>query len=352
MKCRDVELLITLYACGELEGAEQAAVEGHLEACAACRESLARERRLLEVMTAGGQEEPSAVLLTGCRNQLSDALDELGEAKSGWRRWVAAVRPARLFLLHPAWGAAFFLVLGIVAGNVVPRWFNHPVDAPLDPASNAQMVIQPSPIFARDLQDVSLTGINWLPGPDESSPNIELRFEREQREVNLPGAALHVQREEPEVVRVTMDDPHVKRILAYVVENNQRFNSGLRLDSVELLKTRSNDAEVREALCYAARRDGNPAVRLKALEALQGLGQDEKVRQILIEALLHDQNPGVRIEAVNALRALAEAAGPERAAQYPQLMDVLRDRMQRDPNTYVRMQSAAVMRQLGPRVTY
>jgi HEAT repeat protein len=89
-------------------------------------------------------------------------------------------------------------------------------------------------------------------------------------------------------------------------------------------------------------------VRLRALEALRGFEQDDNVRQTLLDALLEDSNPGVRVEAINALRGLAEKG----TLDDPRLVNVLRDRMQRDPNNYIRMQSAAAIRQLGPRGVY
>jgi len=70
------------------------------------------------------------------------------------------------------------------------------------------------------------------------------------------------------------------------------------------------------------------------------------VRQTLLEALVDDHNPGVRIEAVNALREMA-ARGQMDSDDHT--LDVLRERMQKDPNTYIRLQSAAAIRDIGPR---
>ena len=100
------------------------------------------------------------------------------------------------------------------------------------------------------------------------------------------------------------------------------------------------------ALCRAVRKDRNAAVRLKAIEALDGAGSQEMVRETLLDALVQDQNPGVRIEAVNALRNMA-ANGQMDSDDH--MVDVLRERMQKDPNTYIRLQSAAAIRDIGPR---
>jgi len=138
-----------------------------------------------------------------------------------------------------------------------------------------------------------------------------------------------------------------------VVQKGQRFDPGVRLDSVDLLRAQSSDAEVRRALCAAVRNDGNSGVRLKALEALRGFEQEETVRHTLLDALLHDSNPGIRVEAINSLQAALRAMAETGAALAdPRLLDALRDRMQRDPNNYVRLQSAAAIRQLGPPEVY
>jgi HEAT repeat protein len=138
----------------------------------------------------------------------------------------------------------------------------------------------------------------------------------------------------------------VKAALLTVVNGGDRFCPDIRLDAVECLRGRGNDPQVRAALCRAARQDHNAAVRLKAIEALDGAGSQEVVRQTLLDALVDDQNPGVRVEAVNALRNMA-ANGQMDSDDHT--VDVLRERMQKDPNTYIRLQSAAAIRDIGPR---
>src|ERR1019366_2437975 len=107
-----------------------------------------------------------------------------------------------------------------------------------------------------------------------------------------------------------------------------------------------SDPDVRRAICTAARTDHNPGVRMKALETLQGLGQDALVQQTLIEALQNDSNSGVRVEAINLLVNALRADGQPGSAD-PRILSVLRDRLRNDPNNYIRLQSAAALRQLG-----
>ena len=66
--------------------------------------------------------------------------------------------------------------------------------------------------------------------------------------------------------------------------------------------------------------------------------------QTLLDALVDDQNPGVRVQAINELREMA-ANGQVMSDDH--MVSVLRDRMEKDPNTYIRLQSAAAIRDLG-----
>jgi HEAT repeat protein len=159
----------------------------------------------------------------------------------------------------------------------------------------------------------------------------------------------------------------------YMVENSERFDAGVRLDCLDALKAAVRDQQVRVALLNAARKDQNPAVRMKALEALRETAGEDDVRQVLLDALEHDGNPGVRVEAVNLLvgsldnrppdtDTAREAPEPpalavvppsrtsdEGDASFEHVVKVLQELQRRDPNPYVRLRSAAALRQIGPR---
>jgi HEAT repeat protein len=165
----------------------------------------------------------------------------------------------------------------------------------------------------------------------------------------------------------------MRRVLTYVLANGERFDAGVRLDCLDALKGGVRDQQVRRALIVAARQDQNPAVRMKALESLRDAAADDAVRQVLLESLEHDANPGVRVEAVNLLvRSLDHetstlpAIAPE-APPIPEtpsstvpaapvsdpsvdhVIHVLQQLQRRDPSRYVRLRSAAALRQIGPR---
>jgi hypothetical protein len=206
-----------------------------------------------------------------------------------------------------------------------------------------------APLTNEDLSKMAVAEVNFAPTAD-SSGTVQLQVRTEQ----------------PIVLSGSVDDADVRRVLTYVVTNGERFDPGVRLDCLEVLKTRPGEKDVRHALLAAVRRDQNAAVRMKALEALRDSTADDAVRDTLLEALQHDANPGVRVEAVNLLvRSLqgerpadspVPGDSPEIAgAQIPtdpsveRVIRALEGLQHRDPSRYVRLRSAAALRQIGPR---
>jgi hypothetical protein len=336
--CSEWEPLLILLAAGtELDAAEQANVAEHLAHCTDCAAALERERFLL-VGLAENRVEPDAALLASCRANLRDALDR-EEEKGWWRRRIGALVPTNWVSPRPAWSAALLLLLGFTAGIFGPRLLQHrsnpAVNPPTSTVLNSIGDLTPanepgsSALTALDLHTTDVSGINIIPAATGEPPEIELQM-KAQRPVTLHG---------------TVDDSAVKGVLMYILKNSDRFDPDVRINAVDLLRARTSDPEVRSVLCHAVHTDRNTAVRLKALEALNGAEPQQLVRQTLLDAL-NDQNPGVRIEAINALQSMA-AKGLVVSDDH--MLSVLRNRMLTDPNTYIRMQSAAVFRDLGPR---
>jgi hypothetical protein len=134
----------------------------------------------------------------------------------------------------------------------------------------------------------------------------------------------------------SLNDQRIQQLLLYAARNN--YNSGVRMDSVDLLTQRPEDTRVREALMYALRYDSNPGVRLKALDGLSSyVKEDVRVRNAVLEALLHDSNPGLRAQALHML-------GPVRADG--SVRGVLQQLADGDRNQYIRSQARTVLAQL------
>ncbi len=137
----------------------------------------------------------------------------------------------------------------------------------------------------------------------------------------------------PDSAQGSMDDPRIQQLLLYAARNNE--NSGVRMDSINLLTRRPQDNRVREALMYALRYDRNPGVRLKALEGLGPyVSEDLRVRNAVLEALLGDSNPGLRIEAMRLL----EAVKPDSSVR-----SAFRQLAEQDENDFIRRESRRVL---------
>jgi HEAT repeats len=348
-RCGEIAPLLVFYACDEVEPQEREQIEAHLARCAACAAQLREEQEmqcaLVSAFQPADQLDPSGALLAQCRSELSELLDDLSApplreqwSPFGWmRRWMA---------LRPAWSAVGLVLLGLAVGTQVALW----IPRRDGNVGGGQAVnVKAALLTNEDLSRMAVAGVNFAPASD-----------------SFGTVQLQVRTEQPIVLSGSVDDTDVRRVLTYVVMNGERFDPGVRLDCLDVLKTRTGDKDVRHALMAAARRDQNAAVRMKALEALRDSAADDAVRDTMLDALQHDGNPGVRVEAVNLLvRSLGSEAAAEPAApgapeevagsQIPRdpsvdrVIRVLEGLQRSDPNRYVRLRSAAALREIGPR---
>jgi hypothetical protein len=222
---------------------------------------------------------------------------------------------------------AALMVAGFLAGVAGQRL---PV-APAPVTARAAVTVSAAPkLTDQQLQSADSANIAWVTPSGSRTPTVQVQL-MSPTPTNIVGAP---------------DDADIERALTFVLQNGERFDSGVRLDSLDVLRASAADPEVRRALCNACRADRNPGVRMKALESLEGFEQDPAVRRTLLDVLQSDSNSGVRVEAINLL---VNSLHPETGAgpADPQTLGVLRDRQRNDPNNYVRLQSAAALRQLG-----
>ena len=349
MRCADIAPLLVFYACDEVEPQERQQIDAHLANCTSCSSQLREEQEmqsaLLSAFQPADQLDPAGVLLAQCRSELSELLDDLSAppvretwSPFGWaRRWMA---------LRPAWSAAALVIVGLAVGTQLALW----IPSRDGNLGGGQAVnVKAATLTNDDLSRMAVAGVNF-PSSADSSGTVQLQVRTEQ----------------PIVLSGSVDDADVRRVLTYVVSNGERFDPGVRLDCLDVLKTRTGEKDVRHALLAAARKDHNAAVRMKALEALRDAAADDTVRDTLLEALQRDENPGVRVEAVNLLvRSLqGEDAADDPSSRNSQIVagaqlptdpsverviHALEGLQRRDPNRYVRLRSAAALRQIGPR---
>jgi hypothetical protein len=338
--CGEFEPKLTLLLAGELDSPEAEEMQKHIQSCDGCSSAFEREGELLALLSSN-RPEPDAVLLASCRAGLFDSLDQ--QEERGWLNRIAgSFLPSSWISPQPAWSAAFLLVIGFAVGLFGPRLLTHAptvrgsqnpsetLSAKQSANENPSGTTSDAAITSLDLHPADVASINVFPADGNQAPQVQLQLNT-QRAMTLSG---------------TVYDDNVKSALIHVLQDSQRNDPDVRLDAVDLLRIRNNDPEVRAALCRAAHTDHNAAVRLKAVEALDGAEPQPLIRQTLMDALVDDQNPGVRVEAINELRDMAAKGQVELDDQ---LLAVLQERAKKDSSTYIRLQSAAVLRDLAPR---
>ena len=353
MNCKDVAPLLVFYVCEEVNDSERELIEAHLATCQPCSEQFADEKAFHSALIAAPQSadalDRSGILLSQCRSELEEALDDLSAPPLqehwrpfGWlRRWMA---------LRPVWSGAMLVLVGVLAGAQLVPWMRNSNNS-----GQAVNVRAPQLLTPEQLRDIRVSGVSFAPSSGSDAPTVQVQVNAEQ----------------PMVLTGNPDDARMRQILTQVVENSERYDAGMRLDCLDALKAAVRDLQVRKALLNAARTDQNPAVRMKALEALREASGEDDVRETILDALEHDSNPGVRVEAVNLLVGSLERQAPDAgtapetpeapvvaatpapggpgSGDFEQVVKVLQELQRRDPNRYVRLRSAAALRQIGPR---
>jgi|ERR1051326_995352 hypothetical protein len=308
MKCDWVKENILLYVYNELADDARYELEQHLARCTDCTGELKSARKFHAVLSEMPVEEPSPNLVASSRMRLQEALETTSQG-GFWRRlifdpaaWFRQVRFA------PALAAAIFIV-GFGAG----------IGATYKLANNGGSVgslISAMPTQPTEASIAGIQSISQVPGSNQ---------------VTIKYNTISTQEAQGSV-----NDQRIQQLLLFATHNN--YNSGVRMDSVDLLTQQPNDTHVREALIYALRYDSNPGVRLKALDGLAGyVKSDPRVRDSLLEALMNDTNPGVRTNALHLLE-------PVRADS--SVRAVLQRLAENDQNQYIKTQARNVLAQL------
>jgi hypothetical protein len=276
MNCEWTRANTALYIYDELKDDERYELERHVERCSGCKSELEAMRGFRLSMSANPVPEPSPNLLASSRMRLSEAL-ESEEPSRGWHRftfdfagWLQSMKFA------PALTAALLMV-GFGAG-ILTTW---QVTTQKRGGEVAQIVNSQQPVESAAI--ASIRGITQDPGSNQ----VKIQYDKVYTDQ----------------AQGSINDPKIQQLLLFAARSN--INSGVRLDSVDLLSKSSDDSRVREALIFALRYDRNPGVRLKALDGLRSyVKDDQQVRDAVLEALLQDNNPGVRTQAISLLESV------------------------------------------------
>ncbi len=316
MKCEWVRENIVLQVYGELADDARHELEQHVARCADCAAELKAEQDFHALLAQDRAadpllRDPSPNLLAASRMRLQEAL-ETAKQGSFWSR--LAFDPANWLLqmkFSPSLAAAI-LVLGFVGGIGTMREIYGS-----RPTITAGVTNTPNqPAVPTEASIASISSIVQ----DPSTNQVSIKYNAvSTQEYQGP-----------------LNDQKVQELLLYAARNN--YNSGVRVDSVDLLAKRSSDLQVREALMYTLQNDTNPGVRLKSLDALGNyVKNDTNVRDSVLRALVNDSNSGVRIEALRLIEPV-KADGSVRG--------VLMALASKDQSTYIKSQARTMLAQL------
>jgi HEAT repeat protein/putative zinc finger protein len=308
MKCDWVRENILLYVYNELADDARYELEQHLGRCPECATELKATRKFHALLSTSPVDEPTPNLLTASRMRLQEGLETATQGGFLSRfvfdpgAWLRQIRFA------PALAAAIF-ILGFGGGIAATyKVVSKPSISLVDPAK----ILPP-------VGEANITGIQSVtqePGSDQVTIKYNTTSTQE--------------------AQGSLNDARIQQLLLFAARNN--YNSGVRMDSVDLLTQKPDDTRVREALMYALHYDNNPGVRLKAIEGLGSFVKDDmRVRDAVLNALVSDSNPGVRTQALHLLEPV-KADSSVRA--------VLQRLAENDQNQYIRSQARTVLAQL------
>jgi hypothetical protein len=293
MTCVECESNLVFYLYGELSATDEEAIEQHLDGCANCR---ACEGRLAAMHRAveAERQEPSLELLSACRQGLAATLSITSSSwpmRAGWPAFGLAGWSWRLA------GCAALVAVGFFAARVSPGVFT---GVPGDRAAVTSSVSHVEPLGDGRVRIVM---------QDSVAREMAGRI----------------------------DDQAVRALL--VSAARQTHDPAVRVDSLEMLRSRVEYPEVRAMLLEVLRKDPNDGVRMKALDTLRPVAEQPEVRTVLLDALREDQNAMVRAHAVDLL-TMGTAPSSD-------LAGALQELMQREENVEVRRQGQRVLRSMN-----
>jgi anti-sigma factor RsiW len=308
MKCEWVRENIVLQVYGELADDARHELEQHVARCADCAAELKAEQEFHALLAKVPSVEPTPNLVAASRMRLQEAL-ETAQQGAFWRRF--AFDPAswlRQVKFSPALASAI-LIFGF-AGGVGTAYRMFP---------GSKVANSPTPVTSVVPTESAIAGIRSITQTPGSS-QIDIKYDTVATQ-DAQGS---------------LNDQKIQQLLLYAARNN--YNSGLSMDSVNLLTQKPNDAQVQEALLYVLQYDSNPGARLKSLGALGAyVKSDQRVRDGVLTALVNDTNQGVRTEALRLIEPV-KADGSVRG--------VLMTLAAKDQSTYIRSQARTMLAQL------
>ena len=292
ISCQLLERDLPLFVYGELSFEQEERVHQHLEGCVACQDALAKLQSLHEVLDQQESAVPDGLLVAARRSlrQNISAEAERAAQPSFWQRLLA----------WPAWKPA-----GAVAAVAMA-------------------------FFGGRMTNIQLAAVG--PGSAEAAPMVSRVRYVEPNQAG--GVQIVLDETRQRVVSGNMEDQAIRQLLLAAAKESS--DPGLRVESVEMLCSRSQEAEIRNVLLAVLEHDANPGVRLKALEGLKAFAKDQQTRQVLSRVLLKDTNSGVRSAAIDVLTSVNSQ----------DTVGTLQELMRREDNDYVRLRTRKALSEM------
>lgn len=310
----DIRNRTSLYLYGELSAVDETQFEEKLTQSPELRAAVEEERALIDTLQARQTFEFSHDEADELREDLMQTI-RLESTAAEKRTWIS--RFAEYFDMSVpslAWQTGLAVVL-ITAGFWGGRTTELLRTAPT------------APTFAEQLTPIggsSLAAFNDIPDVRSIS-------------TGPGGSGVEIVVEERRTIRGNPNDPQIQALL---IAMSRSSNAGRRLETIDLLRQRTDDAQVRSVLVDAMLEDENDGIRLAALDSLVPYKDEVAVRQALMTSLRSDLNPGIRVHAIELL-----TTNPDR-----ELVEVLQEVVRYDPNNYVRLKSEQTLEALNASV--
>jgi hypothetical protein len=305
MTCDVITKQLPFLIYSEISFDEEEQLHQHLEACATCRSEFERLQAMHRSLDAA-ELEPDTVLLIDCRRRLRVNIATLAEAEAAQRMRV----PAWFSRLLPSFPSSPFKPFGAVA-LVALGFFG---------AKYVQTGADGMPLIGKASFEPVASRVRYV--EPEGAGQVQIIVEETRQRV-MSG---------------DMQDDGIRRLL--LAAARESADPGVRVETMDLLKSQSETVEVRRALLYALQHDPNAGVRLKALDALRSTVKEPETRRALTHVLLTDSNPGVRTQAVDLLTQSRE----------PSLAAVLQELLTHEENNYVRLKCQKALNEMNASV--
>jgi hypothetical protein len=313
MACEAVRDRLALLLYGELDFDEEERVDRHVDACAACRAALDRQRALHGAIDDLAVT-PSPALVASCRQDLFEALalqESHGVAKieprhesgSWWSQVLASIQEGWSLNWRKPAGAVALVAIGFFAARLVPAW---------GPPGGAG-----SSFNAMDIANLGAAQVRNVQEDGNGRVSILLN-ETKQR-----------------TVTGNLQDAAIRNLLVAAAKGSS--DPGLRAETVTILVNGAGSGEVRDALVFALENDQNAVVRWRAMEGLKPYTHDRAVQTALASVLQHDLNPGMRTQAIDLLTSDA-GPGIDR-----DVVGVLQEMVSREEDAYVRQRAQKML---------